>query len=693
MPSKADAKTLVVNFYAGPGCGKTTAALELTAALKKAGYNVEYVSEYAKELVLEKRFDELQNQQGVTDEQYHRLDRLRGSVDMIVTDSPVLLGLIYGEGKIDAEYSEQIRQYYDSFENFDMLMVRNRSGGYQTEGRLETEQEAIARDAQIETMLKKQKVFFGRYKRDDIEKTVERITQTYNRLYGEGEVKMPTLSGTFGGSGRWQQVQLDNECLVKRYDNGTMFRIPPGCQYSGYVFFHPNSLVKDGTKIIDLQSDTRERCKNLLYSEGYSFTLKNNGKEVKLSGEQLKAELQRAAAIPQYENGKEYLQNCPGVLRSQNKFICLRLTWDETKGKFAKMPINPHTGQAAKVNDPSTWGSFEEATDAIDKYGIKGGIGYILTGDDNIVGIDLDLDKNTHELTENGKKILEQMKGKTYIEYSASGALHVFGFGEKPGTWTRGTDDSTLELYGSSEEGNRSLMLTGKVFEGKAVPMANIQADVDKIYKRYFERPESARIITAAERHETTLDEQQIIDKFKTAPNAAKFERLMAGNTSDFGGDYSKADAGLCTMIAFYTRDERIIDGIYRKSGLYSAEKVNTATGRLESRAEKWDSPRRNGTYGQEVIAYALSKVSKTYTPGANTLDPTAHLMVYKQTDKAVLVKVPETDAAAIKKAVWLPKSRIELDKEGKRVIAADKRLIDEHHLPRFVPKPTVLKK
>ena len=693
MPSKADSKTLVVNFYAGPGCGKTTAALELTAALKKAGYNVEYVSEYAKELVLEKRFDELQNQQSVTDEQYHRLDRLRGSVDMIVTDSPVLLGLIYGEGKIDAEYSEQIRQYYDSFENFDMLMVRNRSTGYQTEGRLETEQEAIVRDAQIETMLKKQGVFFGRYKRDDIAKTVERITQTYNRLYGEEEAKMPTLSGTFGGSGRWQQVQLDNECLVKRYENGTMFRIPPGCQYSGYVFFHPNSLVKDGTKIVDLQSDTRETCKNLLYSEGYTFTLKNNGKEVKLTGEQLKAELQRAAAVPQYENGKEYLQNCPGVLRSQNKFICLRLTWDETKGKFAKMPINPHTGQAAKVNDPSTWGSFEEATAAIDKYGIKGGIGYILTGDDNIVGIDLDLDKNTHELTENGKKILEQMKGKTYIEYSASGALHVFGFGEKPGTWTRGTDDSTLELYGSSEEGNRSLMLTGKVFEGKAVPMANIQADVDKIYKRYFERPESAKIVTAAQRHETTLDEQQIIDKFKTAPNAAKFERLMTGNTSDFGGDYSKADAGLCTMIAFYTRDESVIDGIYRKSGLYSAEKMNTATGRLESRAEKWDSPRRNGTYGQEVIAYALSKVSKTYTPGANTLEPTAQLMVYKQTDKAVLVKVPQADTTAIKQAVWLPKSRIELDKEGKRVVAADKRLIDDHHLPRFVPKPTVLKK
>lgn len=491
------------------------------------------------------------------------------------------------------------------------------------------------------------------------------------------------------GSSRWRRVQLDTDCLVKVYDNGTMFRIPPGCEYSGYVFFHPNSLVKDGTKLIDLQSDTRERCKDLLYADNYTFTLKNNGQEVKLSGAELSDVLKRTAEVPQYENGKEYLQNCPDALRSQNKFICLRLTWDETKGKFAKMPINPHTGQAAKVNDPSTWGSFEEATAAIDKYGIKGGIGYILTGDDNIVGIDLDLDKDTHELTASGKKILEQMKGKTYIEHSASGALHVFGFGQKPGTWTRGANDSTLELYGSSKEGNRSLMLTGKVYEGKPVPMANIQDDVEKIYKKYFERPETVRTVASTSKREFTLDEQQVIQKLKSSDNVAKFERLMAGDTSDYRGDYSKADAGLCSMIAFFTSDERIIDGIYRQSGLYSAEKVNPVTGHLESRAKKWDSPRQSGTYGQETIAYALSHVTKTYAPGAKTLEPTAHLMVYKQTDKAVLVKVVQEDSATLKQTVWLPKSRIELDKEGRRVIAADKKLIEDNHLPRFVPKPT----
>lgn len=687
-PISENQPPLVINLFAGPGAGKTTAAYEISAALKKAGYNVEYVSEYAKELVLEKKLDLLNDQKHVTDEQYRRLDRLRNSgVEIIVTDSPVLLGQIYGEGKIDKEYQDKILSYHNSFQNFNLVVKRGET--YQTEGRLETFDEAKAIDGKITGLLRDNGIFYGNYHHDEIEKTVERVNATYSRLFGEKSAAVepaPQVSQPIIQSSRWQQLQLDNDCLVQRYDNGTMFRIPPGCQYSGYVFFHPNSLVKDGVKMIDLQSDTRERCKNLLYTEGYTFTLKNKGEEVKLTGEQLKTELQRASAVPQYENGKEYLQNCPSALRDARKFVCLRLTWDGTKGKFAKMPINPHTGKAAQVNNPETWGSFEEATAAIDKYGIKGGIGYILTGDDNIVGIDLDLDKTTHELTENGKKILDQMKGKTYIEYSASGALHVFGFGEKPGTFTRGMGDSSLELYGSSKEGNRSLMITGKVFEGKAVPLANIQADVDKIYKQYFERPEPARAAESVPHRESTLEERQVIEKLKSAANAPKFERLMAGNTSDYSGDYSLADLGLCSLIAFYTRDERVIDSIYRRSGLYSAEKINTETGRLESRAKKWDSARPNGTYGQETIARAIAGLTKTYTSDSNEFEQTSHLLIYKKTDKAVLVKVPEKDGVT-RKATWLPKSRVLLDKDGRYVTAADKKLIEDNHLPRFVPK------
>lgn len=112
-------RPLIINFYSGPGAGKTTVALELTAELKKAGFNVEYVPEYAKELVLENKTELLKDQQHVIDEQYRRLDRFRDSVDVIVTDSPLLLGQVYGEGRISAEYHNQIRSYYDSL--FDLL--------------------------------------------------------------------------------------------------------------------------------------------------------------------------------------------------------------------------------------------------------------------------------------------------------------------------------------------------------------------------------------------------------------------------------------------------------------------------------------------------------------------------------------------------------------------------------------------
>lgn len=182
-------KPLMVNFYAGPSSGKTTAALELTAALKKAGYNVEYVAEYAKELVLENRTDELNDQKKVTDEQYRRFDRIRNSADVIVTDSPILLGLVYGDGKIDDDYAKQIRSYYDSFDNFNMLITRPKDATFQTEGRVHDEKQSIELDGKIKSMLDTQGVFYGSYKRDDIAKTVERIGQTYTRLYGEQKGK------------------------------------------------------------------------------------------------------------------------------------------------------------------------------------------------------------------------------------------------------------------------------------------------------------------------------------------------------------------------------------------------------------------------------------------------------------------------------------------------------------------------
>ena len=179
-------KPLIVNLFAGPGAGKTTAALELTAALKKVGFNAEYVSEYAKELVLENKLDLLQDQRAVTDEQFHRLDRLRGSdVEIVVTDSPVLLGEIYGEDRIDDAYRQKILDYHNSFDNFNLFIKRGKS--YQKEGRLQTREEAVAIDEKVTAMLKEKEIYFGTYSHNTINATVKKIETTYNRLYAEKE--------------------------------------------------------------------------------------------------------------------------------------------------------------------------------------------------------------------------------------------------------------------------------------------------------------------------------------------------------------------------------------------------------------------------------------------------------------------------------------------------------------------------
>ena len=179
-------KPLIVNLFAGPGAGKTTAALELTAALKKVGFNAEYVSEYAKELVLENKLDLLKDQRAVTDEQFHRLDRLRGSdVEIVVTDSPVLLGEIYGEDRIDDAYRSKILDYHNSFDNFNLFIKRGK--GYQKEGRLQTRAEAVAIDEKVTAMLKEKEIYFGTYSHNTIEATVKKIETTYKRLYAEKE--------------------------------------------------------------------------------------------------------------------------------------------------------------------------------------------------------------------------------------------------------------------------------------------------------------------------------------------------------------------------------------------------------------------------------------------------------------------------------------------------------------------------
>ncbi len=142
--------TTVINLFGGPGCGKSTTAAGTFFMLKNLGINCEYVPEFAKDCTWEERKRALECQPYVLGEQYYRLFRLRDKVDIIVTDSPLLLSLYYGEGK---NYSLDMltMSLYDRFDNTNIFLKRTKP--YSKSGRNQTEKEAKNIDGKLKSIL------------------------------------------------------------------------------------------------------------------------------------------------------------------------------------------------------------------------------------------------------------------------------------------------------------------------------------------------------------------------------------------------------------------------------------------------------------------------------------------------------------------------------------------------------------
>lgn len=144
-------KQLVVNLFSGPGAGKSTMAAGLFYKLKLAGYNVELALEYAKDLTWEERFNTLCNQPYIFGKQYHRLKRLEGKVDAIITDSPLLLSCFYSAKTYPVSFKTSVIEINDQFDNWNFFI--NRVKPYQPKGRNQTEDQAEEIDQEIKTLL------------------------------------------------------------------------------------------------------------------------------------------------------------------------------------------------------------------------------------------------------------------------------------------------------------------------------------------------------------------------------------------------------------------------------------------------------------------------------------------------------------------------------------------------------------
>ena len=177
--------TLIVNLFAGAGAGKSTFAASLFAELKKMGIDCELVTEYVKDCVWEERKEVFNHQFYITGKQYYRIARVIGKVDVIITDSPLLLGAVY-----DVDHNENFKKYlldiHNSWNNFNIFLRRGKD--YNPNGRNQTQDEAIEYDNKILKMLYEDVTFYHIVNRDDVKKIADIIKETYIIKFGRGDI-------------------------------------------------------------------------------------------------------------------------------------------------------------------------------------------------------------------------------------------------------------------------------------------------------------------------------------------------------------------------------------------------------------------------------------------------------------------------------------------------------------------------
>lgn len=153
----------VINLLGPPGAGKSTTAAGLFYMMKLKDLKVELVTEYAKDLVYEDRLRNL-DQNYMFAKQYRRQARLRGKVDYIVTDSPLLFSLYYAPKDFPESFKSFVRDTIKTFDN--VYFFINRVKKYQDYGRAHTVEESDTISNELLELLKHEKVPYLRINGD-----------------------------------------------------------------------------------------------------------------------------------------------------------------------------------------------------------------------------------------------------------------------------------------------------------------------------------------------------------------------------------------------------------------------------------------------------------------------------------------------------------------------------------------------
>lgn len=139
-------------LFGGPGVGKSTSAAWLYSQLKMRHYQAEFVQEYVKTLAYEGRVPEGADQIWLLGKQTRREDvLLRNGVDVVVTDSPVLMSTCYAKkyGSMGWQHLMALSDEFDKVYKPLNIFLDRMGKSYDQNGRYQDEEQAKELDGMI----------------------------------------------------------------------------------------------------------------------------------------------------------------------------------------------------------------------------------------------------------------------------------------------------------------------------------------------------------------------------------------------------------------------------------------------------------------------------------------------------------------------------------------------------------------
>jgi len=151
----------VINFFAGPGVGKSTLAAALFSRMKAEHYKVEFVQEFAKDMVWDERYHTMLEQDYVFANQHHLIRRLtRHDVKYAIVDSSLILGLLYAPIDFPPTFKLFVLDVFNSYDNVNILLERDSNIQYVQTGRNENEEQSIEKDKEIRSLLDDNDIYY-----------------------------------------------------------------------------------------------------------------------------------------------------------------------------------------------------------------------------------------------------------------------------------------------------------------------------------------------------------------------------------------------------------------------------------------------------------------------------------------------------------------------------------------------------